>query len=87
MPPDARPETVPTPETGRMLRRGTRPFAVADKGETLTVDVPSHESEGEGVAIGGDLEVVAYALRSLVETIGGVPTPTPTTIRRGRAKL
>lgn len=85
--PDALPETMPSPETGQVLRRGIRPFAVAYKGETLTVDLPGYypDGEGEGVHVGDDMHVVDVALRTLKETVDGVPTPA--TIRRIRTKL
>lgn len=87
MPPDALPETMPSPETGQVLMRGVRPFAVAYKGETLTVDLPGYypEREGEGMHVGDDMAVVDGALRTLKEKVDGVPTPA--TIRRVRTKL
>ncbi|KOX60318.1 XRE family transcriptional regulator [Streptomyces purpurogeneiscleroticus] len=87
MPPDALPETMPSPETGQVLMRGVRPFTVAYKGETLTVDLQGYypEGEGEGVHVGDDMALVDGALRSLKEKVDGVPTPA--TIRRVRTKL
>lgn len=87
MQPDALPDTMPSPETGQMLTRGVRPFAVAYKGETLTVDLPGYypDGEGDGVHFGDDMAVVDAALRTLKEKIDGVPTPA--TIRRVRTKL
>lgn len=85
MPPDAQPKTIPALGSGQMLRRDVRPFVVANKGETLVVDMPGHDLEGEGVPIGDDMIVVDRAPRSLEETVGAVPRPPK--IRRVRVKL
>ncbi len=76
-----------SPETGEMLMRGVRPFAVAYKGETMTVDLPGYypASDGESVHVGDDMVAVDAALRVLKEKIDGVPAPA--TIRRMRTKL
>jgi HTH-type transcriptional regulator / antitoxin MqsA len=81
------PETMASPETGETLRRGTRPFVVAYKGETITVDLPGYypAGEGDGVHVGKDMSVVDDALRALKEQVEGVPSPA--TIRRVRTKL
>jgi HTH-type transcriptional regulator / antitoxin MqsA len=81
------PETMTAPETGEALTRGVRPFVVAYKGETITVDLPGYypTGEGDGVHVGKDMSVVDEALRALKEKIEGVPSPA--TIRRVRAKL
>ena len=81
------PETIAAPETGKVLTRGVRPFVVAYKGETLTVDLPGYypAGEGDGVHVGKDMGVVDGALRTLKEKIEGVPSPA--TIRRVRTKL
>jgi HTH-type transcriptional regulator/antitoxin MqsA len=81
------PETMTAPETGEALTRGVRPFVVAYKGETITVDLPGYypAGEGDGVHVGKDMSVVDEALRALKEKIEGVPSPA--TIRRVRAKL
>ena len=83
----ALPETMTAPETGLPLTRGVRPFAVAYKGRSLTVDLPGYypAGEGDGVHVGADMAVVDAALRDLKEMVDGVPTPA--TIRRVRAKL
>ncbi len=80
-------ETMTSPETGETLTRGVRPFAVAYKGETITVDLPGYypASDGESVHVGDDMVAVDAALRVLKEKIDGVPAPA--TIRRMRAKL
>ena len=87
MPPDALPETMPSPETGQVLMRGVRPFAIAYKGETITIDMPGYypKAKGEGMHVGDDMAMVDGALRTLKEKIDGVPTPA--TIRRIRTKL
>lgn len=87
MPPRILPDTMTSPETGLTLTRGVRPFAVAYKGETLTVDLPGYypEGEGEGVHVGDDMTVVDAALRTLKERVDGLPSPA--TIRRVRRKL
>ena len=81
------PDTMTAPETGEVLTRGVRPFVVAYKGETVTVDLPGYypAGEGDGVHVGKDMSVVDEALRALKEKIEGVPSPA--TIRRVRAKL
>jgi HTH-type transcriptional regulator / antitoxin MqsA len=81
------PETMASPETGETLTRGTRPFAVAYKGESVVVELPGYypSGDGDGVAVGNDMEVVDAALRTLKERIDGIPAPT--TIRRVRTKL
>lgn len=81
------PETMASPDTGEILRRGVRPFDVCYKGETLTVDLPGYypQGVGEGVHIGDDMSVVDEAIRSLKEKIDGIPSPA--TIRRLRKKL
>ncbi len=81
------PDTMTAPETGEVLTRGVRPFIVAYKGETVTVDLPGYypAGEGDGVHVGKDMSVVDEALRALKEKIEGVPSPA--TIRHVRAKL
>ncbi|WP_375599082.1 type II toxin-antitoxin system MqsA family antitoxin [Devosia sp. Naph2] len=81
------PERMISPETGEVLTRGTRPFEVSYKGETLTVDLPGYypSDEGDGVHIGDDMAVVDTALRALKEKVEGLPTPA--SIRRIRKKL
>jgi HTH-type transcriptional regulator/antitoxin MqsA len=81
------PETMAAPETGEVLTRGVRPFVVAYKGETITVDLPGYypAGEGEGVHVGKDMSLVDEALRALKEKVEGVPSPA--TIRRVRTKL
>ena len=81
------PKTMTAPETGEALTRGVRPFVVAYKGETITVDLPGYypSGEGDGVHVGKDMSVVDEALRALKEKLEGVPSPA--TIRRVRAKL
>jgi HTH-type transcriptional regulator / antitoxin MqsA len=81
------PNTMAAPETGEVLTRGVRPFAVAYKGETVTVDLPGYypAGEGDGVHVGKDMSVVDTALRALKEKLEGLPSPA--TIRRVRAKL
>lgn len=81
------PGTMRSPETGEVLTRGTRPFAVLYKGETRTVDLSGYypDGDGDGVHVGDDLAVVDATLRVLKEMIDGVPAPE--TIRRVRTKL
>jgi HTH-type transcriptional regulator / antitoxin MqsA len=81
------PETMTAPGTGEVLTRGVRPFVVAYKGETVTVDLPGYypAGEGDGVHVGKDMSAVDEALRALKEKIDGVPSPA--TIRRVRVKL
>lgn len=81
------PATMISPETGEILTRGSRPFVINYKGECVTVDLPGYypEGEGDGVHIGKDMSLADEALRGLKEKIEGVPSPT--TIRRVRAKL
>ncbi|UHC20021.1 type II toxin-antitoxin system MqsA family antitoxin (plasmid) [Methylobacterium currus] len=81
------PETMASPETGALLRRGIRTFVVAYKGRTRTVDLPGYYSEGdgEGVHVGKDMAAADAALRALKEEAEGLPSPE--TIRRVRRKL
>jgi HTH-type transcriptional regulator / antitoxin MqsA len=81
------PKTMVSPETGETLTRGVRPFTVAYKGESVSVDLPGYypKGEGDGVHIGKDMIIVDEALRGLKEKVDGVPSPA--TIRRLRAKL
>ena len=83
----AAPRTMTSPHTGEVLRRGVRPFVVAYKGASVTVDLPGYypKGEGEGVVVGKDMSVVDAALRQLKEQIDGLPSPA--TIRRVRTKL
>lgn len=61
------PRTMRSPETGEKLTRGTRPFVVTYKGESLTVDLPGYypDGTGEGIHVGNDMDVVEEALRTL----------------------
>ena len=81
------PSSMNSPETGELLTRGVRPFTVAYKGQSVTVDLPGYypDGEGDGVHIGDDMAAMDTALRSLKERVDGVPSPT--TIKRVRAKL
>lgn len=81
------PETMTSPDTGEIMRRGIRPFDVSYKGAILTVDLPGYypEGTGDGVHIGEDMAPVDEALRNLKEKIDGIPSPA--TIRRLRKKL
>ena len=51
------PVTMISPETGEILTRGSRPFVVDYKGESVTVDLPGYypEGEGDGVHVGKDM--------------------------------
>jgi HTH-type transcriptional regulator/antitoxin MqsA len=75
------------PDSGEILTRGVRPFAVSYKGESVTVDLPGYypAGAGDGVHVGDDMAVVDEALRGLKEKIEGLPSPA--TIRRVRTKL
>jgi HTH-type transcriptional regulator/antitoxin MqsA len=81
------PETMVSPETGETLRRGVRPFTVAYKGKSMSVDLPGYYAQigEEGVHVGDDMAVTDMALRVLKEEIEGIPTPA--TIRKVRKKL
>ena len=81
------PETMISPETGETLHRGVRPFVVAYKGKSLTVELPGYypENGDDGVHVGDDMVVTDAALRALKEDVEGIPTPA--TIRRVREKL
>ena len=81
------PPSMHSPETGEVLTRGVRPFTVAYKGHSATVDLPGYypAGEGDGVHIGDDMAAADAALRTLKERVDGVPSPT--TIKRVRAKL
>ncbi|WP_371425785.1 type II toxin-antitoxin system MqsA family antitoxin [Tardiphaga sp.] len=81
------PRTMPSPETGEALSRGTRPFKVAYKGKSVVVKLPGYypKNGGDGVHVGDDMSVVDLALRVLKEQVDGIPTPE--TIRKFRTKL
>jgi HTH-type transcriptional regulator / antitoxin MqsA len=81
------PDSMPCPETGAMLRRGTRPFDVSYKGLTRTVALPGYypDGEGESVHIGDDMAVTDLALRELRMQADAIPAPD--TIRALRKKL
>lgn len=81
------PETMISSETGETLRRGARPFVVAYKGKSLTVELPGYypQNGDDGVHVGDDMAVSDAALRTLKEEVEGIPTPA--TIRRVREKL
>lgn len=83
----ARPDTMPSPDTGGTLTRGVRPFTVTYKGRTVTVDLPGYypAGDGEGVHIGDDMAAVDRAMRQLKELVDGVPAPD--TIRKLRTRL
>jgi HTH-type transcriptional regulator/antitoxin MqsA len=81
------PETMVSPETGKLLYRDIRPVVVTYKDRSVTVQLPGYypKSGGESVHVGGDMVITDAALRRLKEEIEGVPTPA--TIRRVREKL
>ena len=81
------PNTVPSPETGKPMIRGVRPFLVTYKGQSRSVELPGYYPEGTGEAIhvGDDMKAVDEALRSLKEEIDGILSPS--TIRRVRTRL
>ena len=81
------PDTMPSPETGELMRRGVRPFTFTYKGETVTVDAPGYypEGDGDGVLVGEDMRPIDEALRALKMKIDGVPSPA--TVRQLRKKL
>lgn len=58
------PETMVSPETGETLRRGIRPFVVAYKGKSLTVELPGYypQNGDDGVHVGDDMAVSDAAL-------------------------
>lgn len=81
------PETINSPETGEVLRRGTRPFVVTYKDRSITVQLPGYypETGDDGVHLGDDMAVSDFALRRLKEEVEGIPSPD--TIKRVRRKL
>lgn len=81
------PETMVSPETGQLLRRGLRPFVVSYKGFNRTVELPGYypDDGDDGVHVGDDMAVTDAALRLLKEEVEGIPAPA--TIRRVRKKL
>ncbi len=83
------PETMTSPDTGETLRRSVRPFAVAYKGASVTVDLPGYYAvgEGDGVHVGEDMRVVDTALRDLRRTVDGLPTPDDIRALRKKLKL
>lgn len=87
--PSAFPDTMPDPETGRLLARGVRDTKVEYKGLFLTVAVPGYypvdDGEGDGVLVGDDMMPIEAALHILKEQVDGVPAPA--TIRRIRQRV
>ena len=83
------PETMASPETGEVLRRGLRPFAVTYKGTSITVDLPGYypAGDGDGVHVGEDMRAVDGALRDLRRMVDGVPTPDDIRALRRKLKL
>ncbi len=81
------PPTMPSPETGLVLRRDTRPFTVRYKEREIVVDLPGYypDGDGESVHVGDDMAAADAALRVLKEQVDGLPSPA--TIRRIRHKL
>jgi HTH-type transcriptional regulator/antitoxin MqsA len=81
------PPSMTSPETGELLSRDVRPFTIAYKGQSVTVDLPGYypAGDGDGVHVGDDMAAADVALRELKERVDGVPSPA--TIRRVRAKL
>ena len=81
------PPTMPCPDTGRELRRDTRPFTVRYKGHEVAVNLPGYypDGDGESVHVGADMAAADEALRVLKERVDGLPSPA--TIRRIRHKL
>lgn len=71
------PETMISPETGETLTRSVRPFTVAYKGESVSVDLPGYypRGEGDGVHVGRDMAVLDKILRALKRKVDGVPSP------------
>ena len=51
------PPTMPCPETGRELRRDTRPFTLRYKAHEVVVDLPGYypDGDGESVHVGADM--------------------------------
>jgi HTH-type transcriptional regulator / antitoxin MqsA len=82
-----RPETMVSPESGEILRRGVRPFVVFYKDRSITVELPGYypDAGDEGIHIGDDMAVTDAALRRLKEEVEGIPSPE--TIKRVRRKL
>ncbi len=81
------PQTMVSPETGELLRRGVRPFIVTYKDKSRTVELPGYYPDGgnDGIHVGDDMAVTDAALRQLKEEAEGIPAPA--TIRRVRRKL
>ena len=65
------PETMVSPETGEVLRRGLRPFVVTYKERSKTVELPGYypKTGDEGVHVGDDMAVTDAALRALKEDV------------------
>jgi HTH-type transcriptional regulator/antitoxin MqsA len=81
------PNTMVSPQTGETLRRGVRPFVVAYKGKSVTVQLPGYypDEGNDGIHVGDDMAVTDMALRVLKEEVEGIPTPA--TIKRVRQTL
>lgn len=61
------PETMTSPGTGNLLRRGLRPFTVAYLDKSTTVNLPGYYSDdsSESVHVGDDMAITDMALRDL----------------------
>jgi HTH-type transcriptional regulator / antitoxin MqsA len=86
---NALPDSMASPETSEQLTRGVRPFEVAYKSASVTVDLPGYypAGEGEGVHVGDDMRVVDEALRALKRQLDGLPTPAEIRALRKKLKL
>ena len=71
------PETMISPESGEVLRRGLRSFVVTYKERSKTVELPGYHPEmgDEGIHVGDDMAVTDAALRALKEEVEGIPSP------------
>ncbi|WP_346283783.1 hypothetical protein [Sinorhizobium terangae] len=46
------PDTMVSPETGKTLRRGVRPFVITYKGKSKTIELPGYLENGdEGIHV------------------------------------
>ena len=70
------PETMVSPETGQLLRRGMRPFVVSYGGHSRTVELVGYypEEGDDGIHVGDDMAVTDAALRQLKEEVEMIPS-------------
>ncbi|HVL22186.1 MAG TPA: type II toxin-antitoxin system MqsA family antitoxin [Amaricoccus sp.] len=75
------------PETGAVLRRGTRPLVLTYKGRSIEIEMPGWYAEGaaDGIHDGDDMKISDRALHRLKAEAEGLLLPEE--VRRVRRRL